>query len=1256
MWIYGGVDPSQNDNTNQPNDEDSDDNNEQQSTNAPKNKSSVLKIVGYTVLVIVIIICCLLIYYYAIHLPNKTALAEALKKAEDANKQALQAAAAAQLAAQQSANTQLAAQQTANTQLAAQSANTQQTTQSTNAPPPPPPSTAAQPSVQTAVQEIISQGQTNQVAAAAATTATQNQTQSQVAANQAAATQAAAEAAAATKKASIAAAINATQASTTAAQASIDAIHTAYEALTVQLTASYQYVGGCTYAVYANCTPNSPINTLAMCYTLLTPAQQTSAANGGVQNPLMANLITQYDTIELSIINMEKLMGEINGYLLESKQTNNEDTAHTASTSAQTATQQISVMLQSTLKQINILTGLITPAVTAAVAAVITNNAGTLNPTPDNTTAAATAAATQSALLTTQQKAIAASNTAATNAANAAANAAAASAAEHLAKVAAQSAASALAVAQATQAANIAAISTAIQNIQLAITGVKTAINSSQTQYDTAQAAIHGAATYLGICGIPSMSQFPFSITNAIALSNNNTTNAFMNAFNNLTRNQQTQATQIGNNHPFIPQVTASLGAVQTQLTTLQNTLNLLQSYLGDAQTTNVTVAQAQTAANNATVAAATAAAATATITTALNAVNTSLQNSIPVYAVNIQTYLTTFSGPFQVLYYADDNMTIYQNGYLVGNNNNLGGCAGIVAYDLDNVKSGDVITFMVQNQGGGGGLSAKWQWGPNWRKGTPNTTPIVSTDDLYSATPNLFSGASGSVTKWILTQATQQSNTPPTKYNPGITVPDNLSALSANFVPTQAVMGDTLLNWGMCSGPDHSYKTTLTQGGQITEQGACQFCYMAFNWNVPYLPLDPAISVTAVFSKVTTYISSLSQANIPPDVSIVTAPYSGTFAADDVLFVYKNGQIIYNNAAKMDQYHPLAGVAKSGDVIDFVVQNYGGPGALIGLLSWNGNTYYTGIGGPNDLFNASPYTASVASSANTRQWPPYEALDAAYKTSSNKIITISTAYGAGIGTWMAPFPGSDMISDSTSDKLRYIMFRWIVPTVTNPVVPPIITYEAQPGSLWTNMPVGTYKCPTATNVNITGDNGNYKNYCIFDKPSAKDDVRKWCDSDDNCSGYLLTSNPPRYIALPLNPYLMYHDTAPPNLYYKKNKKRITGATTTFQQQSGSFWLSATPNTYNCPNAAGRATDDAHKPYCAFTGANAQRDVEAWCKSDPDCLGYVYGLDGGSNYYIAGKAAPTANTSFPPNQYFKKTVTTSGFGNKRSGYFTRAVN
>ncbi len=39
--------------------------------------------------------------------------------------------------------------------------------------------------------------------------------------------------------------------------------------------------------------------------------------------------------------------------------------------------------------------------------------------------------------------------------------------------------------------------------------------------------------------------------------------------------------------------------------------------------------------------------------------------------------------------------------------------------------------------------------------------------------------------------------------------------------------------------------------------------------------------------------------------------------------------------------------------------------------------------------------------------------------------------------------------------------------------------------------------CPTADNVNLTGDNGNY---CIFNNAN---DVKKWCSSDPDCIGYV---------------------------------------------------------------------------------------------------------------------------------------------------------
>lgn len=45
--------------------------------------------------------------------------------------------------------------------------------------------------------------------------------------------------------------------------------------------------------------------------------------------------------------------------------------------------------------------------------------------------------------------------------------------------------------------------------------------------------------------------------------------------------------------------------------------------------------------------------------------------------------------------------------------------------------------------------------------------------------------------------------------------------------------------------------------------------------------------------------------------------------------------------------------------------------------------------------------------------------------------------------------------------------------------------------------PAGTVTCPTATGVNLIGDN---KNYCVFNNWG---DVVSYCNTDKNCQGYV---------------------------------------------------------------------------------------------------------------------------------------------------------
>ena len=1063
----------------------------------PKHKSGIIIAVGVSVIIGIVIA---LLYYYGVYLPNQTEQSLALAAAALAQQQAAAAQTAALLAAQRSAEAQQA---------------------SIPAVVKPPVNTTA-----LTVQDTLNQGTQQAARDSAAVAQEAVQTSAQVAAQLAAQQQTMAQTAQLAIRASIEAALKSTQAAQTATQYSIDAIHAAYAALTEQLSTAYQYVGGCTYAVYSNVTASTPTATLTMIYTLLKPDQQASATNAGMQNPLMANLITQYNTIDAAIEQMETTAGQIAGYATSLKTETNEDEAHLDSTAAQSAAASCAAMLDSTNKQINVIIQLIGPATQAAVLVVQTNAATTLNVTQDNTTAAVQAAQAQSELLTKQQKAIAASNTAAINAANAAANATALAAAESIARIAAQNASEALAIAQATAAAEAAAIATAIQTIQLAQTGINTALNSATTQAAVAQTAIQGSAIYLGACGMPSMTQFPFSITNAISLVANNTTSTLLNAYNNFTLNQQTQIKAAGTAHPYIIQITEALAPVQTQMATLQSTSALLSGYLATAKNEQVKVQAAQNAANLATQAAATSAAASAAIIAALNIVNTGLQNNIPVLATNIQKVLNTYSGPFQVLYYADDYLYIYQNGFLMGNNSNKPGCAGVLAYNLDRVTTGDVITFMVQNVGGGAGLAAQWQWGPDWRGGLPNTSPIVSKTNLYIASPAIFSGSSGSTTKWVLNQTAMQAGMPPTTYNPGITAPENLSTLAANFTPTTPMLITDMPQWGMCTGPAVQYTPTLTSGGQVSEQSRCPYCYIAFNWNVPLITRDPSEPFSKTIENTNAYIATLNAPLPSADSSVVTAPFSGTFGADNFLFLYRNGQLVYNN--DNDQgYHAIAGAAKSGDIFDFVVQNTGGYGCLIGRLSWNGTTYYTGgAGSRSDLFANPMHTGTVTGSYTTRMWPPYEQLVNAWKTSPGPIGLYHNRGWPGWTAFSAPFPGSHPIFDSQQNANSYVMFRWTVPKVKP------TPYKQIAGSFWLSAPSGTYTCPNATGVTKTTA---HKGYCSFTGADAQANVEAWCDSDPACTGYVYGEETGyRYMASKVEPTV--NGMFPPNQYFKKQQ------------------------------------------------------------------------------------------------------------------------
>jgi hypothetical protein len=148
---------------------------------------------------------------------------------------------------------------------------------------------------------------------------------------------------------------------------------------------------------------------------------------------------------------------------------------------------------------------------------------------------------------------------------------------------------------------------------------------------------------------------------------------------------------------------------------------------------------------------------------------------------------------------------------------------------------------------------------------------------------------------------------------------------------------------------------------------------------------------------------------------------------------------------------------------------------------------------------------------------------------------------------------------------------------------------------IWDGNSPGDYTCPNANNVNTTGGNGKWSEYCIFNNV---EDVQNYCNSSQSCLGYV--TRDPNMFQATNNPIKDTNGGA----YYKKitgnkpkysyNKKYISG-----------WWDGNKPDEYICPGAINRNITDGNgnwKNYCIFSN---EIDAQNYCNSDPSCLGYV---------------------------------------------------
>ena len=194
---------------------------------------------------------------------------------------------------------------------------------------------------------------------------------------------------------------------------------------------------------------------------------------------------------------------------------------------------------------------------------------------------------------------------------------------------------------------------------------------------------------------------------------------------------------------------------------------------------------------------------------------------------------------------------------------------------------------------------------------------------------------------------------------------------------------------------------------------------------------------------------------------------------------------------------------------------------------------------------------------------------------------------------------------------------------------PLVIKFITQPGNYWDVGKAGQYKCPTATGVDVLGDNKNFANYCIFTGTNAKTNAEKYCTSDPDCLGYI-TDGKGKY---QLTSRGVVEDTSKPSNNF--NLKHI--GTNKYILDSTKQWDSGKAGDYTCPNATGVDTHGTWSDYCIFTGSQAPLNAMKQCEADSKCVGYFVGsYNGNSQYQLTSKggAPMTSSTTSPPNNYF----------------------
>lgn len=146
------------------------------------------------------------------------------------------------------------------------------------------------------------------------------------------------------------------------------------------------------------------------------------------------------------------------------------------------------------------------------------------------------------------------------------------------------------------------------------------------------------------------------------------------------------------------------------------------------------------------------------------------------------------------------------------------------------------------------------------------------------------------------------------------------------------------------------------------------------------------------------------------------------------------------------------------------------------------------------------------------------------------------------------------------------------------------------------------FTCEGAVGRNITGNNNDYANYCMFDK---LDDAQAYCNKDGQCKG--VVSNDNIHVATRKPP--VENSSANASFYSKHLYPKTV---------ENGVWAG---DAFKCEGATGRNVTGDYANYCFF---DTLADAEAYCNSDAECKGFVMSESGNIQ---ATRKEPVTNTT-----------------------------